>query len=121
LKYKYILGKYEHQNGQVEIKHIKGDNFQAIGQELSGVKWISNLKYLDNSTFIGIYDWKPNSGLEDWGEHHLHILPNGNISVIWINKSSEKEDKGRIIWTKKNKSAQHSIYFIRVTVLISMD
>jgi len=100
-RYRRFLGKYNHPNGTVEIKHLKGDYFQAIGNENNGVEWQSNLKYLNNSVFAGVYDWKPESGLDDWGEHNLHILPNGNISVIWINKSTEKESKGRLIWMKQ--------------------
>lgn len=99
-KYRKFLGKYKHPKGTVEIKHSKGDHFLAIGIENTGVKWISNLKYLDNSFFIGVYDWNQDSGLSDWGEHNLHVLPNGNISVIWTNKSVDKEDKGRLIWEK---------------------
>lgn len=101
-QYRRFLGKYSHPNGTVEIKHLKGDFFQAIGNENNGVIWNSNLKYLNNSVFVGVYDWKPNSGLDDWGEHHLHILPNGNISVIWVNKSVEKEARGRLIWIKES-------------------
>lgn len=99
-RYRRFLGKYIHPNGFVEIKHLKGDYFQAIGKENSGLEWHSNLKYLNNSVFFGVYDWNPESLIDDWGEHNLHILPNGNISVIWINKSTEKESKGKLIWTK---------------------
>jgi hypothetical protein len=102
LQYRKYLGKYSHPNGTVQIKHLKGDYFQVIGKENNGIIWNSNLKYLNNSVFVGVYDWQPCSGLDEWGEHHLHILPNGNISVIWINKSVEKEAKGRLIWIKEN-------------------
>ncbi len=100
-KYKKFLGKYSHENGIVEISHLSGNYFQAVGLENSGVVWKSNLHYLENSVFMGVYDWKPTSNLNDWGEHHLHILPNGDISVIWINKSIDKESKGRLIWKKE--------------------
>ncbi len=100
-KYKQFLGKYSHDNGSVEITHLSGNYFQAIGTENNGVIWKSNLHYLENSIFTGVYDWKPTSNLNDWGEHHLHVLPNGDISVIWINKSVDKESKGRLIWVKE--------------------
>lgn len=64
--------------------------------------------YLNNSVFVGVFDWQSNSGLDDWGEHHLHILPNGDIGVIWINKSVEKEAKGRLIWTRPRLDYQKS-------------
>lgn len=101
-KHRRFLGKYSHPNGTVEIKHLKGDYFQAIGLEDSGVKWVSNLRYLNNSVFIGVYDWKLGFGVNDWGEHNLHILPDGNISVIWTNKSIDNETRGRLIWEKQN-------------------
>lgn len=100
-RHRKFLGKYSHPNGIVEIKHLKGDYFQAFGLENSGVEWISNLRYLNNSVFIGVYDWKLGLGVNDWGEHHLHVLPNGNISVIWTNKSIDKETRGRLIWERQ--------------------
>lgn len=100
-KYKKFLGNYSHDNGKVEIIHMSGNYFQAIGTENSGTIWKSNLHYLENSVFTGVYDWKPTTNLNDWGEHHLHILPNGDISVIWVNKSVDKETKGRLIWKKE--------------------
>lgn len=103
IRYRRFLGNYTHQKGTVEIKHSKGDYFQAIGQQNDGVKWLSNLRYLNNSVFVGVYDWKPESGLDDWGEHTLHVLKNGDISVIWINKSVDPEKKGRLIWKKQKK------------------
>jgi hypothetical protein len=101
-KYKKFLGKYIHDNGSIEIIHLYGNDFQAIGIENNGIMWKSNLHYLENSIFTGVYDWKPTSNLNDWGEHHLHVLPNGDISVIWINKSVDNESKGRLIWKKIN-------------------
>jgi len=101
-RYRKFVGKYSHRKGTVEIKHLKDEYFQAVGKENNGVIWNSNLRYLNNLVFVGVYDWDPNSGLDDWGEHHLHILPNGNISVIWINKSVENESKGRLIWMKED-------------------
>ncbi len=84
----------------MEILHLSGNYFQAVGSEKSGVNWKSNLHYLENSVFTGVYNWQPFSNLNDWGEHHLHVLPNGDISVIWLNKSVDKEIKGRLIWKK---------------------
>lgn len=103
IKHRRFLGNYSHPKGTVEIKHLKGDYFQAAGKENNGVQWLSNLRYLNNSVFVGVYDWKPESGLDDWGEHHLHIMPNRNISVIWMNKSIDPEKKGRLIWEKQKK------------------
>lgn len=99
-KYRKFLGEYNHDNGKVRIKHLHGNFFQATGYENIGVIWKSNLEYHKNLVFSGTYDWKPSSGLSDWGEHLLHVLPSGDISVIWTNKSIDKENKGRLIWKK---------------------
>lgn len=99
-KYRKFLGKYTHGNGSVEIIHLSGNDFQAIGVENDGRAWKSNLHYLENLVFTGVYDWEPAPDLNDWGEHLLHILPNGDISVIWMNKSTDREKKGRLIWGK---------------------
>lgn len=99
-KYKHLTGRYKHSNGEVKLVHLHENFFQASGTEDDNVKWTSMLTYHGNSTFSGVYDWKPASGLNDWGEHYLHVLPNDDISVIWINKSTESESKGRVIWKK---------------------
>ncbi|HQS04288.1 MAG: hypothetical protein B7X86_03435 [Sphingobacteriales bacterium 17-39-43] len=99
-RFKKILGTYSHKDGTVEIVHLRSNYFQAIGKEKNGTVWISNLQYLGNTVFVGVYDWKPTSNLNDWGEHHLHVLPSGDISVIWINKSIDIESRGRLIWKK---------------------
>ena len=101
-KFRKIVGSYRHENGNVELKHLSGADFQARGKEHAGGQWISKVKYIGNSVFVGVYDWNPGrEHEEDWGEHYLHLLPNGNISVIWINKSVDRELKGRLIWTKQ--------------------
>lgn len=99
-KYRKILGNYSHSNGNVEIIHVSGNNFKAKGIENKGDKWESNLRYYDNTVFYGVYDWNPETEENQWGEHHLHLLPDGNITVIWINKSKEKESSGKLIWKK---------------------
>jgi hypothetical protein len=99
-KYIKFLGNYVHDNGDVEIIHLSGNDFQATGIEKDGTIWKSNLHYLENLVFTGVYDWEPTAKKNDWGEHHLHILANGDISVIWMNKSSDMEKKGRLIWRK---------------------
>ena len=99
-KYRKIIGNYSHSKGKVEIIHVSGNNFKAKGIENNGVKWESHLRYYDNTVFYGVYDWSPETNNNQWGEHHLHLLPDGNISVIWINKSQEKETSGKLIWKK---------------------
>jgi hypothetical protein len=99
-KYRKIIGNYSHSKGKVEIIHVSGNNFKAKGLENKGVKWESHLRYYDNTVFYGVYDWDSEAEENQWGEHHLHILPNGNITVIWINKSQEKESSGKLIWKK---------------------
>jgi len=104
IKYRKFLGQYTHDNGNVIIKHISGDNFKAIGTETAGPIWISNLHFIGNLAFTGVYDWKPDFNRNDWGEHYLHVLPNRDISVIWINKSIQTETKGRLIWKKQKNN-----------------
>ncbi|MBN2095666.1 MAG: hypothetical protein JW727_06455 [Candidatus Aenigmarchaeota archaeon] len=99
-KFKNIIGTYVHDNGKVRVVHLIGNDFKAIGRERNGIEWESHLRYLGNSVLTGFYDWRPTSNLNAWGEHTLHILPNGNISVIWVNKGIDHEQKGRLIWKK---------------------
>jgi hypothetical protein len=103
IKYRKFIGKYTHDRGRVEINHIRGNNFQAIGTQNDGPIWISNLHYIGNLGFTGVYDWKPDFNLNDWGEHYLHVLPNCDISVIWTNKSVQTETRGRLIWKKEKE------------------
>lgn len=101
-RYRKLIGTYSHNKAIIELKHLKADLFQAIAYTDDKVEWISNLQYLNNSAFYGIYDYKPYSGKVDWGEHHLHVLPNGNINDIWINKSSKSEAKTQYTCVKQN-------------------
>jgi hypothetical protein len=101
-RYRKLIGTYNHNKSIIILKHLKADLFQAIAYTDDKVEWISNLQYLNNSAFYGIYDYKPDSGKVDWGEHHLHVLPNGNINVIWINKSSKSEAKTQYTFVKQN-------------------
>ena len=99
-KYRRFTGSYRHGRGTVDLIHTRGDFFQAIGNDGSGIVWKSNLTYTGNRMFSGVYDYQSSSNSNDWGEHHLHILDNGNIFVIWKNQSEDRETKGRLIWEK---------------------
>lgn len=103
-KYRKLTGLYTHENGEVEIVHITGNRFEARGIESWGFSWISNLQYHNNSLFTGVYDWNVTSETEIWGEHYLHVLPNGDISVIWNDRNQVKT--GRLIWKKSGSASE---------------